>query len=402
MRPKRNVTTTILILVVITMSCQLPFLAPRPKPAADMKITDSVEVSIENATILDRSPDGRWLIVYTYPNPPESEFCIYRSKNIEPVFCMPEQQNEGITLRPVSWSPDSTKLVMTEYMTDIPIDTDIWVLNIETKNLENITDDGASGILTVHMDPPPYLDNAPAWSPDGIWLAISRTTYDTDTLKYETALYKVPALGGEAEKIAVISDEAVAIPNGQLSWLKDDSLIYTPRPDTISGKIQGLTAIHLDGSQDPEILEELGPDIVGSSLLSVSPDSKHALVLHEVLHDPVTTYVNINLFNLVTGESTPLKKSTSSAIPEWFKRSNWAAFSPDGSKVAFIYESPTPSAQWRLALMDIGSEEEVVLQSFDARKYYVNYPFRWCEDDAIMIRLVEYQPPFPIQLLTVK
>jgi hypothetical protein len=398
---QKSIILVSLAIAVLLSSCQLPSLFKWTKPAANMRITAFSEVSIADASIMDRSPDGRWLIVYTYPDPPYSEFCIYKSKDLSPVFCMPEEDDIGITLQPVAWSPDSKKLALVERLPNVPIDTDIWILNLETAHLEDITEDGISGILSVEMEVVPYLDNAPAWSPDGIWIAFARTSFTNDTHSYETALYKIPALGGDAEKVAVVSDEPVAIPNGMLAWLADGRLIYTPMGKRPDGGILGLSAVPVSGDQPAQTIEGLREDVSRSSLISVSPDSRYALLLHEIMDDLGNEYALIQLYNLQTGESTPLK-SPSPNTTAWFARSNWAAFAPDSSKVAYVYESPTPTAQWRLALVDIGSEEEVVLKTFDAREYYINYPLRWGEDDVLMLRLVQEEPPFPIQLLTVK
>jgi hypothetical protein len=395
----------ILVSIAITVllsSCQLTSIFRRLKPAADMRITTSSEVSIADTSIMDRSPDGQWLIVYTYPNPPYSEFCIYKSADLSPQFCMPEEDDKGITLQPVAWSPDSKKLALVERLPNVPIDTDIWVLNLETAHLEDITEDDISGILSAEMEVVPFLDNAPAWSPDSIWIAFARTSYNNDMRSYETALYKIPALGGDAEKVAVVSDEPVAVDNGILAWLADDRLIFTPRGERLDGSALGLSAVPVSGNQPAQTIEEPGTDVFRSSLMSVSPDSRYALLLHEIKDDLGNEYALIQLYNLKTGESTPLKAPSPNTTPGWFARSNWAAFAPDSSKVAYVYESPTPTAQWRLALVDIGSEEEVVLKTFDARKYYINYPLRWGEDDVLMLRLVEEESPFPIQLLTVK
>ena len=402
MKRRKVFQATLSLLVILLSACQLSFLSRRSKPAADMQIKNAAEISIENAAIMDRSPDGKWLIVYTYPEPPYSEFCIYASADLSAVFCMPETDESGITLQPVAWSPDSRKLALVEHMVDVPVDTDIWVLNIETAHLEDITQDRVSGILTASMENVPFLDNAPTWSPDGIWIGFSRTMYDAASLSYETALCKVPALGGEVEKIMQISEEPVAIQNGMLAWLADNRLIYTLREQSMSGRPLGLTAVQVSGDQAPQLLEQLDSDVISSRLMSVSPDSRYALVLHEIEGKGNVIYAFIQVHNLTTGQSSPLKQPLLNDIPAWFSRSNWAVCSPDSSKIGYIYESKTPTTQWRLAIVDIGSEEEVVLKTFDARNYYINHPLRWGEDDTLMIRLVEEEPPFPIQLLTVK
>ena len=392
----------LVFLLVQSSACNLRSIFRRSKPAANMQITNSEEVSIVDATIMDRSPDGRWLVVYTYPNPPESHFCIYDSKELEPVFCMPEQDEMGISLQPVSWSPDSKKLAFVERMPNIPVDTDIWILDIESARMVDITEDNVSGILSADMTGVPFMDHAPTWSPDGVWIAFSRTTFNNEALRYETALYKIPAQGGEAEKIQKVSEEPAAIPDGMLAWLADGRLIYTPRGQQLNGGALGLHAVDGAGEQPPQALERPGQETVLSNLLSVSSDSAYALVVHEIITNVKAEYTLIQLINLETGKSTPLKPLQPNEIPFWFKRSNWATFSPDSSKIAYFYESQTPTPQWRLALIDIGGDSEVILKTFDSKKYYVNYPFRWGQDDTMMIRLVEEDPPFPIQLLTVK
>jgi len=402
---KLQIPLFLILLIFMAVACQLPFLSRRPKPAAEMRITESQEVTITDASIMDRSPDGRWLIVYTLADPPDNQFCIYASEDLSPVFCMPEKNEMGIMLQPVSWSPDSGRLAFVERMPNIPIDTDIWILTIETAHLENITEDNVSGILSADMENIPFLDNAPAWSPDGIWITFARTIFDDASLSYKTTLYKIPALGGEAERIIKVSEEPVAVKNGMLAWLADERLIYTLSGDQNNGTAGGLYAVPASGESPPQALEILGKETVSSHLLTTSPDSAYALLLHQIQIGASDIVAQIMLCNLETGHNTPLKELAPNDIPTWFSRSNWATFSPDSSKIAYFYESETPTAQWRLALTDIvdnGSNAEVVLKTFDSRKYFINYPFRWGQDDTLMIRLVEKDPPFHIQLLTVK
>lgn len=399
---KRHNNFIYLCLLVQLLACRLPFLIPRPKPAAELRITLAREVSLAAASITDRSPDGRWLIVYTYTDPQDSQFCIYASENLSPVFCIPERDEMGITLQPVSWSPDSRQIALVERMPNIPIDTDIWILNIETAHIEDITEDSISGILSVDMENVPFLDIAPAWSPDNIWIAFARTTFNDESLSYETILYKIPALGGEAERIIKVSDQPNAVPNGMLAWLGNDRLIYTPQDQNINGSALGLYVVQASGDTPPQALENLGEETVSSNLLTTSPDSAYALLLHQIQTDDNRVYAQIMVYNFETGEIRPLKKHTPNDMPTWFSQSNWVSFSPDSSKIAYFYESETPRAQWRLALVDIGSSDEVVLKTYNARDYSINYPLRWGQDDTLMIRLVQENPPSPILLLTVE
>ncbi len=399
---KRRYKLIYLSFLVQLLGCSLPFFTPRIKPAADLRITNSLEVIIDGANVIDRSPDGRWLIVYKNTAPPDSQLCVYSSDKLSPKFCLPGSDGMGVRLQPVSWSPDSSKLALVEHIPNIPIDTDIWVLTIETAYLENITEDHISGILSVDMENIPFLDIAPAWSPDSIWVAFARTIFHEESNNPETTLYKIPALGGEAERISKVSDHPGALNNGKLAWLLNDNLIYTLQDQNFSDSASGLHSVQVSGDSPPQALEILGEETLSSNLLTISPDSAYALLAHQIQTTDKREYTQIMVHNLETGETLPVKKPAPNQTPTWFSRSHLVTFSPDSSKIAYFYASSTPRAQMRLALVDIGGSDEVVIKTFDDRDNAIDFPLLWGQDDALMIKLVQDDLSSSILLLTVK
>jgi dipeptidyl aminopeptidase/acylaminoacyl peptidase len=118
--------------------------------------------------------------------------------------------NEGSAV----WSPDGSKIALVSNRTEDPDrneNTDIFVIEAKAgANLQQLTYWKGS-------------DEAPRWSPDGKWIAYTRSTYDADYIMYDQPiLCVIAAEGGEPKLLSKALDRPVGAPR----WSKDGSAIF--------------------------------------------------------------------------------------------------------------------------------------------------------------------------------
>lgn len=154
------------------------------------------------------SPDGN-LIVYEGDN----NLCIY-DFTTEENTCFPfiqvNSEGEPIHFPPISnlsWSMDNTQIALTPPALQFLVDSDIWVLNVETGDYTNFTDDGYEGTLPFQEDDTsnPFIDLLPTWSPSGDLYFFRYTDFPIDTIT--TKLYRIAPNEQEAVLVADYSSE---------------------------------------------------------------------------------------------------------------------------------------------------------------------------------------------------
>ena len=99
------------------------------------------------------------------------------------------------------WSPDGTKVVFTDDFFRLLDEPDVWVFDVASGEVENLTDDGVADFdLGGAADPDARFDVRPSWSPDGseIWFARAEKPRE------RVELMSVGADGGEATRLRAI------------------------------------------------------------------------------------------------------------------------------------------------------------------------------------------------------
>jgi WD40 repeat protein len=142
-------------------SSTLEFSDPYPVEGLKVESTETLDVPYIGAVL---SPDGERFVLIG-----EDSLCVYTVENtadeLAPQQCTTIEY--AISPQSVRWSPDSTQIAYTESFRPDFIEQDIWVLNAETGEARNLTDDGAAGEVTMSNMANVNYDAFPTWSADG-------------------------------------------------------------------------------------------------------------------------------------------------------------------------------------------------------------------------------------------
>jgi hypothetical protein len=178
-------------------------------------------ILLDNLIPLGLSPDGNLLAAANH-----IELCTYQVPSMAQQVCADlEPLEAGLRVGDVSWSPDSTRLVLTEDSFRILRDGDLWVVDALTGELTNLTDDGFNDNLSIG-DPGKmagttfYFDVAPAWSPDSEFITFSRTTFANGE-RAGNDIVTIPSAGGEPEVLLNVSPEEIGVAFFPMRWSPD-------------------------------------------------------------------------------------------------------------------------------------------------------------------------------------
>jgi Tol biopolymer transport system component len=352
-------------------------------PAAALRVTDQREVTLERGTLLSLSPDGRWLAVIE-----SDSLSLYDTESLS--------RRAAVTLESVSpalgsfaWSPDSAHLAFSDDVMRLMVESDLWVLDAESGELTDLTDDGIAGSA---IDPEPagaepLLDAAPAWSSDGSTLLFSRTPMLADGRR-RTDLYRISVRGGEAKMVLTVDEQDPLVVWHGLKWVSDQDKIlfsiYGQQPDDPQNGIwvakQNATGARQLIGPDPE----MGPPL----LIDVAASGDTALIQYVMIAEMQPSQPNVSYFHLLdleSGATVPLKQSANIVGIDFFSPFV-AAFSPDGSKILYSYR--TYDAGFRLVVRDVdGDLENVLLTTQEPMGFQpdVGLGLNWASDDTIFI-----------------
>jgi dipeptidyl aminopeptidase/acylaminoacyl peptidase len=330
---------------------------PTAVAAASLSVTDQTNFSLDEGLPISLSPNGEWLLANGIN---EKDLLLYDVDTLNLKQRVPFQSGL-VDLRGITWSPDSQRIAFTESLMH-NYESDIWVLEVESGKLIDLTDDGATGAVVGGrgQDNKPLIDVMPAWSPDGTELIFARLPGLSGT--DETTLYRVKATGGEPEKLFAVARRPLAV-HYNIRWSPDGKAVFY---SLVSGEAnssdEGIWMAGLDG-QNPQHLVS-APDAQGLTrpiLVELAPGGIKALIYYEGPAEPGLP-ANLSRFAIVdvrTGEVEPLKKlQGTNGSTEFFTPHN-ATFSPDGTRVLYVY--PDAQQQPLLAVRDIEGDDEHVL-----------------------------------------
>jgi hypothetical protein len=352
------------------------------KKAVELQVTDAREV--EGARMLSVSPDGKWFLTEG-----DDEVCYGNADTLEQVDCVPFKA--GLDTSGIAWSPDSTQAAFTENAYIYMIESDVWLLNLKSGDLKNLTNDGYEGSLlragemAEERGGELYVDTSPAWSPDGRTLIFVRSLF---SIQKGTYIYSIPVDGGKPVKLVTISQETPFYVYRTPRWTDDGKkFVYTVMTPKKGERDNGIWIVEKDGKNPKQLLEESQQWGV-PVLLDVSTRGDKALIGYlqamQQYRQDVTNQSFIQILDLKTQELTPLLEASGSQ-PEFYSPVD-ATFSPDGSKILYFYRQ-LEGNEWRLAVRDVGEINEEILLTPEWMVYYpasrISQALYWTESDYV-------------------
>ncbi|MBA2277721.1 MAG: PD40 domain-containing protein [Chloroflexia bacterium] len=338
------------VAALLPLSLVLSAMGGQERPLLDeLRVVEDREVDFSPNHAIGLSPDGRWLAVW-HRGDDANAICIYDAATLTESGCVPIE-TERLDLSTAVWSPDSTRLAVTEDATTFVIDSDLWVVDVGAGMVTNLTDDGIAGPMATDRDRG-QVDLAPAWSPDGSALAFVRSSGK------ETALYRIPVDGGEARQIAIVDPERAFLVSDGTAWLPNDTLLSSvAAPAAHPG--DGIWAVPVGGGE-PRRLIGPDPDLGPPLLIAVSATGFGLLsypqrpVVAEGQPGP-----EVALARLATGEVDLIEASDAfrdGALKPW---ATAAAFPPDGERLLISYST---GGGGLLVARDLTTGEERMVQ----------------------------------------
>lgn len=214
--------------------------------AANLKVIGIEKVTADGPVRL--SPDGRHLAQTG------NDLCVTdRGGGAEK--CVEKVKLDG---RLAQWSPDGTKLVFTDDFFRFFREPDVWVYDVTTGDLRDLTDDATEKLDLTNPDPNADVDILPAWSPDGSTVWFARGDLDAERVD----LMSVPAGGGDATKLGTVDCAVTTL--SAMAWTADH-VAWTCGLDDATVSIAG----HDGGDAHKVVTSRKGADW---SALSFSPD----------------------------------------------------------------------------------------------------------------------------------
>jgi Tol biopolymer transport system component len=358
------------------------------QPALDLRVIAEREIEVDSGRILSLSPDGQWLVVDDQP-----DLCIYATESMDEEVCVTYRDPDllrSLAQSTLAWSPDSTRLAFCENSTRFMHESDLWLLEIETGELRNLTDDEYHGdILGPGRQADEFqLDFAPAWSPDGKALVFARSEVTEDGYQ-GTDLYIIDADGGEPQRLVRVTREEPLVVWYRPYWAaRPERVFYSVTYRDPEERDSGLWVVDRGGREDEQILEVNDPEKGSPLLMGVSETVQLGLIWYPRAAGVLAVQPNVSHYALVdldTGRVEPLKEASGDEI-EFILVGN-ATLSPDGSKVAYVYRDLEMTNY--LVVRDLSGGEENILFETDEFALGGRIDFGlgldWALDDTIYV-----------------
>lgn len=348
-----------------------------PPPVTSLFVAAQRPAEIRGVYLLSLSPNGQQLLAIRNPR----TLCIYSAESLVQQQCV-ELASGVFDWRSITWSPDNKRIAFTEDVFHSMFESDVWVLDVSTGRLTNLTDDGASGSLVKLRSEKSSatVDLIPAWTHDGKSLVFARTPLDSD----ETALYRVSSTGGEPKRLWTVADQAMAV-FYFIRCLDDGRIVYTLGHNKLPDSDNGIWIVGPGDDKPRQLAGALDKKMGYPILLDVAAGQDRALVWYYAASQHYASLPNMSMYALLdlkTGALEPLKKAAGDA-PEFSGPSN-AVFSPDGSRLLYVYRDLSKD-EHRLVVRDAAGGDEQVLFSGSVGWSDIGLGLHWASNGTIYI-----------------
>jgi Tol biopolymer transport system component len=393
-RMLKKLTLISVLVITLMVSCnsrgnKIPQPPSGKKDASELKVTGESEAFIEETQLLSLSPDGKWFFGQR-----QEAICVFEADTLVEKACT--SWSTPLDPNSISWAPGSQRIVFTENINAL-LESDLWLFDIPSSTLRNLTDDGLAGDLSTSVQRAQAdtadinLDTMPVWSPDGKSIAFIRSSYGNTK---QTFLCLISASGGEVTKLIIVdAQHSLAVWSG-MRWTPDGKkILFTITIlDDETGK-NGVWVVDKNGKNYKQLVKEReGWGYV--SLYDMSATGDKILIGYPRAITRADKNPNLCFFELMdlqTGDIAPLIESTANGDPSGTQREFFsptqAAFSPDGSKILYHYnlgagDQPAP----QLAIRDVNGTQEEVLGSWPVYTGEdIGTSLFWAENDTIYL-----------------
>jgi WD40-like Beta Propeller Repeat len=252
-----------------------------------------------------RSPDGEH-VLRLYSDP-----CVMKADGSGEKCVEPEKVNPDLTN--AAWSPDGTKLTFTDDFWRRFDEPDVWVFDVTTGDLRNLTDDGERKFQLGGENETAQLDLLPSWSADGETIQFARGRAKSDTMQ----LMSVPADGGEVSSLRQVRCEPAQLVG--LAW-SASRVAWTCGVNAGEVFLADRT-----GGDAERVLPAKEPE--DRMQLSFSPDGSWLLI------DSVAQYADFG--EVKGGLAVAVPSSGGDPVPV-AKGVGWPTWSPRGHALAYV------------------------------------------------------------------
>lgn len=247
----------------------------------------------------------------------------------------PNGKKMGADQNSFSWSPDGSKIALTDDFYREQLEPDIWVLDTRSGDLRDLTDDGVTKTTYGKADPKAKLDLFPNWSADSktIWFT-RQTSNDEKSVDLES----IPASGGKVTRLGSISPGSTPYNN---------SVVFSPDGKTVAWATgeQAPYQAHIRkvaGGPTTTLSAKKGTDY---NILSFSADGKYLLMDSQIAYSSYTVNNGKPLvLNIETGRTSSVTSNAAASFPAWFAGTDSIVFvqreiqNPDNTQLRVVDE----------------------------------------------------------------
>jgi len=322
-------TKLLMVLILITPACDAPTgqrtdSTPWPLPTT-VTAVDKLDLGLQGKDAAFLSPDGQFIATTSG----SASLCIFSASGQKKQCWTKKDGPKGVDPSSVRWSPDSKHLAFTEnFLRDLN-ESDIWVLDVSTLRLADLTDDQVDG-------PSPFLtasetantDVAPCWSKEGKELAFIRYLHAENT--YESVLFTVDVEGGMVQRAATLD---VSPASFIAAWSPDSKRIAYNIGVALDDPETGLRLASLDGHDATQRLQT-STTLLYPTDLQFSADGRYVAAFGPMMRysEPYDIDVDTDRVIEVAGSGVRTIEEEGAKIGK-AHRATWA---PSGSTMAYL------------------------------------------------------------------